>query len=208
MACLVFDLTFEAILTKSRLWRCLLLSTVMAEHYIQQFKLSLPCVGWLRNIDMTKLPYCWPCILERDWWQEENRNSRWKDVKTSTDWHSSKVKNSWHDWPIVLARGCTTILSFSLLFFLHLPSLSPPSFLLIRSCDVSTLQAIWCLEVPWIYLLFLCNWLKPFNGLPSIYLPNICHFIYLSSLFACLAFVTSANTVTLLSFWPLLDLPC
>lgn len=102
----------------------------------------------------------------------------------------------------MLARGCTTILSLSLLLF-SLPSPSPlPPFssVFCCCCDASALQSIWCLEALWIYLLSLSNWLKPLNCLPSIHLPSICHFIYLSSLFAYLSFTTSAHAVMHPSF--------
>lgn len=103
-----------------------------------------------------------------------------EESQTSASWHSSKVKNSRQGRPIVLARGCTTILSLSLLLS-SLSSLSLlPSFswVFCYCCDVRALQSIWCLEALWIYLLSLIgsNYLTVFH--PSTSQEFLILFIY------------------------------
>lgn len=136
---------------------------------------SLSCTynAWVGECSLSEVTACtecfvgtlmsawqsWPYILKSEWWREKERRER---CQTSAGWHSSKVKNSRQGRPIVLARGCTTILSLSLLLSsLSSPSPLPPfSWVFCYRCDASALQSIWCLEALWISLLSLSNWLK------------------------------------------------
>lgn len=108
------------------------------------------------------------------WWRRSKKERR-ERCQMSSGWHSSKLKNSRHGRLIVLARGCTTILSLSLL--LSSPSSSSPlpsfSWVFCYCWDASALQSIWCLEALWNYRLSLCNWLPAVNCLMSLHLSHI-----------------------------------
>lgn len=155
-----------------------------------------------QDVDMAMLAIHFEEKKKTEKWWRRSKKERRERCQMSSGWHSSKLKNSRHGRLIVLARGCTTILSLSLL--LSSPSSSSPlpsfSWVFCYCWDASALQSIWYLEALWNYQLSLCNWLQPVNCLTYIYLTSICHFIYSSSLLSYLSITNSADTAMLPEF--------